>query len=765
MKRVVLIWVLFLAAVGRLAAQPEPLVLHRDAGSITFAVDKVDLPSNHLYTEKSAIKLAESLHGADDNTYLYWSNWKPDILACSFADETNLCDIGEDVVFQMLVRAWSQHRPVVLSPDVIWMIICQQFSQYVNENPEEVLHLLVNHEGKQVLAVTRYEPPSSLADWGSVIDEFTGGIAKYSNNDVAGTLVADFSTTGRDERIASEVTLMDVVKPYFEYELIIAICGIPSITLTGTPEDWQKVVDKAKALEVFGLGWWVEELVPILEEFVKASEGNPDYWFWKDIVKKSRPRKIQGPSCGRSSKPLTKLDGWFLKLFPFDNDGRTPSEVTVSKTMLAETVAVPFRYKEVTIDGVVLSDTAMELVAGIVGVQEDTVTFALTPKIGWFVRTVKPEAVSEMDLQRRDSIVRLYSAERYGRDKKYWSDGPLTLDDFSSSTLYLPRISDLYFSFEADEETRRFGNTDVLFPIFRTKMNTFASWIHPDYRNDNLLRYQQTCFDYAELFKRQAWNAYSRGEWCYPLEAISPYKEKAKAFIAKIEEETDGGRDSLAVAQYSQAVREELAGISDEPPMDLHVHPKGVLFAISGGLGTEVYMGSTSLYIPPIVGFNLGFDIGYNNFLLYLDMMYGNGKGYRQDIIFDGYQWDAGEKCFGGYVQASLGYAVYQDLHYKITPFAGVGYGALSYPGDPSGKGKTNDSVGAMRYQAGICFDRKEIRFLNMSSTTFPGVHELTELSLRAKLFLAYTDFLVPGPAWSLNLSLSGYIGGWYLKR
>lgn len=369
-------------------AQPPQIVLHRNAGSITFAVDEVDLPDNLLGFRTSGDKLAPTLSPQLSSDW-WSSDWEPEILFNSFASE-ELFDIGEDVVFQMLLKAWCQHRPVSLSPDVIWLLISQQFSHYVNDHPEEMREYLVDHQGKMELAVKSGDLLSDQADWAGLIDSFVAEIGKFSRDGLAETLVADFSTTGTDERIASGVTLMDVVKPYYEYVAIYAVCGIPSITLTGTADDWRSVLAKARALRDFGMEWWMDELEPILTEFVKAAEGNPDYWFWKDIVKKSRPRTIQGPTCGRQRKPLTRFDGWFLKLFPYDNDGRTPDTVTITKTMYAETVAVPFTYRVVNLTGDILSETPLELIAGIVGVEQDENTYMLTPKIGWFVRTANP---------------------------------------------------------------------------------------------------------------------------------------------------------------------------------------------------------------------------------------------------------------------------------------------------------------------------------------------------------------------------------------
>lgn len=370
-----------------LSAQPAELILDQKDGCITFAVDEVDLPDNHCGWKTTGFQLACGLNRNIDGDL--FSDWKPEILANSFADVDNLYEIGEDVVFQMLLKAWCQHRPVVLTPDSIWLIICQQFSHIVNENPEHYRTVLVNHEGKKELRVNSNDLFSEQADWEGLIGRFTAEIDKYTNNSLATTLVADFSTTGTDERIASEVALLDVVKPYFEYWAVYAVCGIPSITLTGTPDDWRKVLEKTHALEAFGLGWWTSELKPILQEFVKAAEGHPDYWFWKDIVCKTRPRTIQGPVCSKRRPKLTKFDGWFLKFFPYDNKGKTPKKVDITQTMLPETVVVPFKYQVITLDGVVLEEIPLELVAGIVGVLEDPDDYTMMPKIGWFVRTVK----------------------------------------------------------------------------------------------------------------------------------------------------------------------------------------------------------------------------------------------------------------------------------------------------------------------------------------------------------------------------------------
>ena len=78
---------------------------------------------------------------------------------------------------------------------------------------------------------------------------------------------------------------METVKSYFEFITIMIVCGIPEITLEGTPQDWEKVLIKARGLKEYKLEWWISQLEPLLEEFVKASKGEVNKDFWRNMFK------------------------------------------------------------------------------------------------------------------------------------------------------------------------------------------------------------------------------------------------------------------------------------------------------------------------------------------------------------------------------------------------------------------------------------------------------------------------------------------------
>ena len=742
-----------------LPAQPAQLILSREEGRITFAVDEVDLPDHHCGWETTGVQLASYLNRNVDGDL--FSDWEAEILANSFADADNLYDIGEDVVFQMLLKAWCQHRPVVLTPDAIWLIICQQFSHIVNENPDKYRGVLVNHEGKKELQVESNDLFSEQADWEGLIGRFTAEIDKYTNNHLATTLVADFSTTGTDERIASEVTLMDVVKPYFEYLAVYAVCGIPSITLTGMPDDWRKVLAKTRALEAFGLGWWTSELDPILQEFVKAAEGQPDYWFWKDIVCKTRPRTIQGPVCAKRQPQLTKFDGWFLKFFPYDNKGNTPKKVDITQTMLPETVVVPFTYQVVDLDGTVLEETPLELVAGIVGVLEDPVDFTMTPKVGWFVRTVKDD---KKDLS-QDTPIQLEVDQNPGltmdETVRYWDEGPLTYSDLSLRKSEWPRIYEFQFNISWTTKEWKTGNTRFLAPNTRSYMNPYSSWVHPDYRTEEMLQYIQAGFDYVEICRRRAMQELMQGSTFSPVSVVGFHLDVADSFMATMKDETEQGQDALAVRDFARRVKTELAQTEDVQYNDLRVYPRGFGMGMHWGIGSEFYTGRLTDYVTPIAGIDFGFDFCFSRINLYLCGLLGWGGRYKLDIPREGYKWNAGERMKGGNIEVSLGYTVFDSQWWEVVPFAGIGVGFIDYPTHPGNPDKKSDEISGFRYQAGLSADFKFYRLVDYVH----ALEGLSELSVRSRLYVAHTAIPSPAPSWTVNFGLSVNLQGWILKE
>ncbi|MBU6450959.1 MAG: DUF4419 domain-containing protein [Cyanobacteria bacterium REEB67] len=300
--------------------------------------------------------------------------------ACSTPDAKVIDALGFHPLIEAAHIAFADHYGLTLSPDDIWLTIAQGFAAIINADAESFRSHFVAHEGKQKITVQRdgFVLGSPENDWPSVFAEFSSKIAASIGETNHGLLVANFSTTGPAERAASEVVLMDAVQSYFSYR-VETMCGIPTITLKGTVEDWYAVKEKVRGLTVFGprLDWWVNGIYPILDQFIAAAEGHVDTYFWESIYK------------GKSESGGLQIDGWLLKLLPYTKDwdgNRVVNPVVandhgINASQLPSSLsAVPFiwNYLGQSIDYL--------FIAGHTGVEQDADTLSVRPVIGWAVR-------------------------------------------------------------------------------------------------------------------------------------------------------------------------------------------------------------------------------------------------------------------------------------------------------------------------------------------------------------------------------------------
>lgn len=285
--------------------------------------------------------------------------------------------------FHTLYYAYADHRPVELSPEALWLLICQGFSLHVNNNAEELRSLFVDFEGKRTLTASsqgiRLDDPNS--PWERVFPQFTSQIAAYTGQELIDVLAADFTTSTPASRVASQITVMESMKQYFDYEM--TICGIPQVILHGTPEDWQSVIDRTEFLRQYKLDWWVDEMLPVLRKIKSASEGEVDQAFWRGLFKQ---HDLKHEMCG---DPMILADGWIVKFYPYDCYKYRNSLKGLydgASDLPPELASVPVRFEGA--DG----ETAnLTFWAGFVGIAQDTATLALRPEIGWFITRDKEE--------------------------------------------------------------------------------------------------------------------------------------------------------------------------------------------------------------------------------------------------------------------------------------------------------------------------------------------------------------------------------------
>ncbi|MBB6052722.1 DUF4419 domain-containing protein [Armatimonas rosea] len=339
----------------------------------TFAVDDVAPAQTRLKQES----LLTSLERRSGRTFINLPHHdKPVVANATFHP-----------LIEAIHRAFADHRPLVLSPDAIWLTIQQGFAHHVNENAEALRPLLVSHEGKRELVVGMESFPTDET-WPDAIALWSASVREYIDPQLHAALVCNFSTTTSAIRTASEVALLDAFQRYFDY-VLLCICGIPAVTLLGTPDDWRKIRQRIELLEPYDLGWWVSRLRPILDELVKTAEGSPDTKFWQAIYK---------PAYAYGGDVAT---GWISDLFPYfgdsgehyrndtlaiprqdwalvSKDDHPMGRAGVSpKTFPSGLACAPITLRP--------GEFRLNLLAGFLGVTQDAQTGALAPLIGWSV--------------------------------------------------------------------------------------------------------------------------------------------------------------------------------------------------------------------------------------------------------------------------------------------------------------------------------------------------------------------------------------------
>ena len=357
---------------------------------ITFQIENLSKPEE-LLRVSSSDDIYKKLILSDVNMYSYKAekeqiNFPFNIIAKSVAPDS-LVNFGYNSFFRGMYQAYANHRPFVLSPDMIWLLITQGFARHVNANSNDLRDLFVDFSGKLSLIVetNKVSLDNPQSPWNEIFPEFTKQISEHVGTELVELLSCDFSTTTSIEKVASEITIMEAMKPYFEFIVIYAVCGIPEITLKGTTEDWERVLEKTKMLSKYNLDWWTTELEPILKEFIRASRGKVNKRFWQNMFKYHTQKKYGAPNI---------IDGWIVKFFPYDKDGKRNDlrKLIGGNNLPDEIVKVDLKYVELADNGIAI-ETPLELWAGFIGLEQNETNFALTPQIAWMIRKKDVEKI------------------------------------------------------------------------------------------------------------------------------------------------------------------------------------------------------------------------------------------------------------------------------------------------------------------------------------------------------------------------------------
>lgn len=298
------------------------------------------------------------------------------------------------------LTAFAEHLTLAISPDHVWALLSYAFAKHVDTHVEELRENFVQHEGKKRLLVNADHMVMSGGNLGQgslaevweadVFPDFSRQIEEHIGEKVHGTIASDFSTTTNTARAAHEITLMAATKNYFSFGMT-TMCGIPSITLLGSEQDWVSLRARAKDLGKLMTpdiaSKWIPHLLPVLDKFVNSYKGNVNHGFWQKMV------KLRNTGGGSGSHDF--ISGWLQIFFPYLRDGEFNSQLKPWSEMYFEgpdPENFPTTISSAPVDWEYYGNSFnLHFHAGITGFTQDPDDGTLTPLIGWYVTHDPPK--------------------------------------------------------------------------------------------------------------------------------------------------------------------------------------------------------------------------------------------------------------------------------------------------------------------------------------------------------------------------------------
>jgi len=206
------------------------------------------------------------------------------------------------------VIAFSHHLPLRLKPDHVMQAILSGFNTWVNEmggKDKLAAKKLVDPEKKKIVVDI---DPSSDEGWDAAMDLLGRELEKtITNPDLVKILKASYTTTTPAVMRVKNLTVASIMKEFIDISFQ-TLCGIPYVTLEGSPQDWEKLKAVTNALLSLAdgeLNWWLTPLNHALSVMIQTANGENTETKWIDFLNH------------RGGSGFRGCNGWINAFFPF----------------------------------------------------------------------------------------------------------------------------------------------------------------------------------------------------------------------------------------------------------------------------------------------------------------------------------------------------------------------------------------------------------------------------------------------------------------
>lgn len=222
-----------------------------------------------------------------------------------------------DSDFLQAYHAYSRHHHIIICPEDVWFAILSQISFFIKAHAEELRAHFVAHEGKKEL-----EAVSGIPDFPLLAGQMEEILGKHVNDpEMKEWILPGFSTTTWSDRVVGSILFMGAMQKYRPPKMTV-LCGLPSVTLWGSVEDWENILYRLDKLDLLGdePKQFAKLLRPVLRHMIRSFTEPKSVEvidFWNKIVHRN--------SVGSGTDYLS---GWLTAFCFWDEDGnakRIPS--------------------------------------------------------------------------------------------------------------------------------------------------------------------------------------------------------------------------------------------------------------------------------------------------------------------------------------------------------------------------------------------------------------------------------------------------------
>lgn len=326
------------------------------------------------------------------------------------------------------------------------------------------------------------------------------------------------------------------------------------------------------------------------------------------------------------------------------------------------------------------------------------------------------------------------------RAERHWEDGILTWDDFRGEP---PRLamhgSELHYQITYSTGKLRFSDSALYVFITTNYMDPSLSWVKPEDRTDQLLKYNQALFNLTELHRRELQSELHRLENPFLAgERLRIQYEALNQEVRRLQEGTAYGADADAVDYWYVRIEDELKKHPYERvPV---IKDRNFGYGMNAGFGTGRLTNELSDHFSGTFNFMYGFDIAFKKTVVFLNATLAGNK-VKSAFEGPGGLWHTNMRTSAAMLDLSAGYPLVENSKHKLTPFLGFGFLELAASNNKNDQYKDHrlNDTGIIY---GLNYDFKFRKAVRLTPNIyFPKMKEKVENNIRVRLYILSGEF------------------------